>query len=161
MFPTKLVWRRHTLAVGGVSLDLVEGSTIAEGDAAGFHYVSQAHPPVQLDLWLGPDISLAWWRGRFGGRKALIGPEISFRVCGRPARRQEVSVLDQHATGLVPNGDQLGHIEQDTPSEVHIAITGATGAGVPFVVSWRVDAGEQDSFRGDESHFLESLHCTQ
>lgn len=159
MFPTTLAWRRHALVTGGVSLDLVDGPPIAEGDAAGFHYVSQAHPPVQLDLWLGPDISLAWWRGRFGSRNAVIGPETSFAVCGRAARRQEVSVSDQRATGLVPGSGGLGHVEDATPAEVHVALGATTAAGTPFVVSWRVSSGQRDALRGDETHFLASLRC--
>jgi hypothetical protein len=149
----------HTLATGGVSLDLVDGPAIAEGDAAGFHYVSQAHPPLQLDLWLGPGISLAWWRGRFGSRNAAIGPETRLAVCGRAGRRQEVSAPEQHATGLVPSGDALGHVEDITPAELHIAISGTTSSGTPFVVAWRVNAGQRDALRGDEAHFLGSLRC--
>ena len=50
MSSNTLAWRSHSIAIGGVSLDLVDGQPILEGDAAGFHYVSQAHPPVQLDV---------------------------------------------------------------------------------------------------------------
>lgn len=159
MSSTTLAWRSHSIAIGGVSLDLVDGQPILEGDAAGFHYVSQAHPPVQLDVWIGPNMSLAWWRGRFGSRDATIGPESVVTVCGRSARRQEVSVPEQHAVGLVPTDTGLGHVEAATPAELHVAIAGTAASGTPFVVSWRVEATQRDALRSDEAHFLASISC--
>ena len=159
MSSNTLIWRSHSIAIGGVSLALVEGQPILEGDAAGFHYVSQAHPPVQLDVWIGPDMSLAWWRGRFGSRNAAIGPESVVTVCGRSARRQEVSVPEQNAAGLVPTETGLGHVEAATPAELHIAIAGTTVAGTSFAVSWRVEATRRDALRGDEAHLLASISC--
>jgi len=158
-----LSWRSHTPTIAGaaadLSLDVVDGIPVGEGDIGSFHYVSQTRPPIQLDLWIGADISLAWWRGRFGSRSPTLGPESAITLCGRSAARQEVSVPAQQATGLMPGDAGLGHMHVSTPPEVHIALAGTTASRAPFVVAWRVAADHRDALRADEAHFLSSIRC--
>lgn len=161
---TTLRWRSHTPTIAGapagISLDVVDGTSVSEGEIGSFHYVSQTSPPVQLDVWLGPDISLAWWRGRFGSRAPTMGAESTVSVCGRPGVRQEVSVPAQQATGVHRTADgSIGHMQSEMPPEVHVAIAGTTGSGTPFVVAWRVAGDRRAALRADEAHFLSSIRC--
>jgi hypothetical protein len=159
-----LRWRSHTPtiagAVAGVSLDVVDGSPLAEGDIGTFHYVSQTSPPIQIDLWIGPDISLAWWRGRFGSRNPTLGAETAVTVCDRTGTRQEVSVPAQQAIGIVSNEKgNLGHVTSAVAPEVHVALAGTTANSTPFVVAWRVSADQRNALHADELHFLGAIHC--
>lgn len=155
-----LTWRSHTPTIAGISLDVVDGVPVGEGDIGSFHYVSQTSPSVQIDLWIGPDISLAWWRNRFGSRGATFGVESAVTVCGRSGLRQEVSVPAQQATGVQrTEGGNIGHLHSTTPSEVHIALAGFTANSAPFVVAWRIPAGRRDALRADEAHFFSSIRC--
>lgn len=157
--PTSLPWRRHAITVSGISLEVVDGPLVLEGDAADFHYISQAHGQVGLDVWLGKTITLAWWRGRFGARNAAIDSETAVAVCGRPALRQEARVPEQRATGAVLTDGGIGHLESTTPAEVHVAIEAAAADGTPFVVSWRIEASRREALRGDEARFFASIRC--
>ena len=159
-----LSWHGHTPTIAGkaaeISFDVIDGVAVAEGDIGSFHYVSQTRAPVQIDVWIGPDMSLAWWRGRFGSRSPTLGPESAVTLCGRPATRQEVSVPAQQATGVVQaDSGEIGHLHSSTPPEVHVALAGTAASGTPFVVTWRVVAERRDSLRADEAHFLSSIRC--
>lgn len=159
-----LSWRSHTPTIAGaatdLSLDVIDGVPVGEGDIGSFHYVSQTRPPVRIDVWIGPDVSLAWWRGRFGSRSPTLGSESAVTLCGRSGRRQEVSVPAQQATGLVPGDDgAVGHLNAATPPEVYVAFAGTTANNAPFVVAWRVAADQRDALRADEAHFLSSIRC--
>jgi hypothetical protein len=162
--PSMTRWRSHTPtiagATAGLTFDVVDGAPLGEGDIGSFHYVSQTSAPIQLDVWLGPDISLAWWRGRFGSRAPILGAESAISVCGRPGMRQEVSVPAEQATGVQPTADgSIGHIHSETPPEVHVAIAATTASGTPFVVAWRIPADRREALRADEAHFLSSIRC--
>jgi hypothetical protein len=157
---TTLSWRSHTVAGHGLALDVPTDADVTEADAAGFHNVSLIRPTLELSVWIGKDMSLAWWRGRFGGRDATLGAEASATICGRPGARQEVTVAAEHASGLVPGQDgAIGHVEHDLPARIHVAVSGTTKAGVSFVASWIVEAPQRDALRADEDHFLASLRC--
>jgi hypothetical protein len=160
MLRTTLAWRRHSIATGSLALELLEGPPIQESDVAGFHVVSQVRAPLQLDVWVGPSVSLAWWRERVGAPAAVFGPEAPTTVCGRAARRQEVAVPEQTAVGLFATDNGTESREQRAPALVHVAIAGTSVAGnQPFVVSWTVEAAHRDKLRGDEAHFLASMQC--
>lgn len=157
---TTLTWRPHAVAGHGLSLDLPADAVVREADAAGFHNASLERPPITLSVWIGKDMSLAWWRGRFGGRQAAIGNEASATICGRTGAKQEVAVGEERATGFFPTGDGgIGHIYANTPAQVHVAVSTTTSAGVPFVASWVVAADQRDALRADEDHFLASIRC--
>ena len=152
-------WRAHPIAALGLTIDLVDGPKITEGDGGGQHYVLQGHDAVVLAVRIGNDMTLAWWRSNFGERKLAFGAEASVTICGRAGRRQEVAVPTETATGLVPTDGGIGHIYSETPAHVHIAMSGLTSAGTPFVATWVVDAGRRDSLRIDEDHFFSSIRC--
>jgi hypothetical protein len=161
---TILRWRSHTPtiagAAAGVSLDVVDGVAVAEGDIGTFHYVSQTSSPIQVDLWIGPDISLAWWRGRFQSRNPTLGAETAVTLCGATGARQEVSVPAQEAIGLVADENgHIGHVGSSVPPEVHVALAGVSARKTPFVVAWRVAADQRDALRADELHFLSAIRC--
>src|SRR5262245_7769480 len=88
MASTTLSCDGHTTTIAGkaaeISFDVIDGAAVGEGDIGSFHYVSQTQAPVQIDVWIGQDMSLAWWRGRFGSRSPTLGPESAVTLCGRP-----------------------------------------------------------------------------
>lgn len=155
-----LRWRPYSIAKLGLTIDVVEGATVDERDAGPLHVVQQFHPGFQLGTWLGPEVTLAWWRGRFQPTAAL-GPESSIQVCGRPAHRQEVTTAADTATGgFTTPGGGIAERTSQTPARVHVAVAGTTSAGIGFVVSWVVDRDMRDRLRGDEDHFLASIACS-
>lgn len=156
-------WRTHSIEKLGISFDVVEGAEVREGQAGELAYLQQDlqhDKPVAIAMWSGKDTTLAWWRGRFGGRRAVLGPETVTTICGRPGARQEVSVPEERATGAFRGSDgRIGHIPHRVPPQVHVAVAGTTPTGTPFVVTWVVDAGQRDALRADEDHFLASIRC--
>jgi hypothetical protein len=153
-----LRWRSQPIAKLGLTIDVVDGTAVDERDAGAVHALQQFHPKFQLGVWLGKDASLAWWRNRFLPA-ATLGPETALQVCGRPAHRQEVSAPAVSATGSFPTAGGMEERATVTPARVHVAIAGATAAGLGFVVSWVVDADQRDAMRADEDHFIASITC--
>lgn len=157
---TSTRWRARTIAAHGMTLDLVDGVEPTEGDGGGQHFVIQRRDGSVAAVRVGADVTLAWWRMNFGERKLAFGAEQTFRVCGRDGKRQEVSVPGETATGIVPDGSgRIGHLDEHTPAEVHIAVSGTTASGVPFVMTWVVSADRRDALRIDEEHFFGSVRC--
>jgi hypothetical protein len=155
-----LRWRPQPVATVGLTIDVVDGTPIDEGNIGPLHSLLQFHPKLQIGVLVGKPSTLAGWRRRFLPT-ATIGPEAPIKVCGRPGHRQEVRTAAESATGGFPTPD--GRIEErtiTTPARVHVAIAGATAAGVEFVVNWVVDADQRDAMRADEDHFLASITCS-
>jgi hypothetical protein len=152
-------WRSHAIDQVGLVFDIVDGIEVREGETDSFRYAQQ-DGPVTVAMWSGKDITLAWWRGRFGGRRAKIDPETTITVCGRPGLRQEVFVEDDRATGAFRGSDDaIGHLEHRVPARAHIAIAGTTSTNTPFVVTWVVPVDRREALRADEAHFLASIRC--
>lgn len=153
-------WQPHTLANLGLTVSVLDGVAVDERDLGDIHAVTQHAPSLDVLVYAGKTMSLAWWRNRFQPT-AKLGPETAVQVCGRPGHRQEVTAAADSATGVF--GKQgSGVIERTvtTPARVHVAIDGTTSAGVGFVVSWVVDADQRDAMRADEDRFLTSITCS-
>jgi len=118
-----LHWRPQPIAKLGLTIDVVDGTTVDERDAGAVHALQQFHPRFQLGVWLGKDASLAWWRNRFLPA-AKIGPEAPLQVCGRPGHRQEVSAPAESATGSFPTASGMEERRTTKPARVHVAIAG-------------------------------------
>jgi len=160
MTPTTLRWRSRPIEGIAMSLAFIDdGAPPVHGDLPGIHNVSQLHGPVQLDLWVGHQATLAWWRGRFAGRDATVGAATPVEACGRSAQRQEVAVPAQQAVGLVPTDDGPAHVEDAAASEIHVAIAGISPDGQRFVASWRVERTQRAALRHDEQRYLASIQC--
>lgn len=153
-------WRTRAIANHGVSIDLVDGVDAVEGDGGGQHYVIQRRDGVVAAIRIGDEMTLAWWRANFGERKLAFNSESAIRVCGREAKRQEVSLPAETATGIVPGkNDLIGHVQQNTPAQVHVAVSATTASGNPFVMTWVVTADRREALRADEDHFFGSVRC--
>jgi hypothetical protein len=160
MASSNVVWRARTIAPHGLTIDFVDGAQISEGAGGDQHFAVQNHDAVLAAVRIGKTIDLAWWRASFGQRKLAFGAQTALVVCDRPATRQEVTVPAETATGLVPARDGgIGHIESQTPAEVHVAVAGTTATGTPFIATWVVAADRRDARRADENHFFASIRC--
>jgi hypothetical protein len=160
MASSNVVWRARTIASHGLSIDFVDGPQISEGDGEDQHFVLQNHDAVLAAVRIGTAMNLTWWRASFGQRELAFGAESALTVCGRPATRQEVTVPAETATGLVPAPDgSIGHITNETPTEIHVAVAGTTTAGTPFIATWVVVADRRAARRADEDHFFASIRC--
>lgn len=154
-----LTWRAHAVTGAALAFDLPADARVAEADADAFHNLAATRASLTISAWIGKDMSLAWWRGRFGGTGASLGAESAATICGRAGARQEVAVPARSATGLVPQAGGVRQVDERTPAQVQVAVSGTTRAGVPFVVAWIVDADQRDALRADEDHFFASLRC--
>lgn len=157
---TSTSWRARTIAEHGMTIDFVDGIEPAEGEGGGQHFVIQRRDGAVAALRIGADMTHVWWRTNFGERKIAFGAESVVRVCGRDGKRQEVAVPAETATGIVPasNGN-IGHVEERTPATVHVAVSGSTASGTPFLLIWSVPADRRDALRADEDHFFGSVRC--
>jgi hypothetical protein len=161
MIPTTFRWRATAIEGTGLTIDLIDSDRAAVmfGDLSAIHNMSQVHEPVQLDVWVGPAVTLAWWRGRFAGRDTTTTPVNPLEVCGRTAQLQSITVAAQRSTGLVLGDTAHGHLDDHRVAEVHIAIAGMSPVGTGYVVSWRVQSSRRDALRRDEQHYLSSIRC--
>jgi hypothetical protein len=57
-----LSWRPQLIAKLGLTIDVVDGTTVDERDAGAVRALQQFHSKFQLGVWLGKDASLARWR---------------------------------------------------------------------------------------------------
>lgn len=159
MSSSKTLWQPRSVAAHGITVEFVDGSPVSEGDASEQHFVLQRSEGVLAAVRIGAAMTLAWWRTNFGERRLAFSPESATTLCGRPAVRQEVTVPAETATGLVPSPSGIGHFEQRTPAEVHVAVAGATAKGTAFVATWVVAESERAARRNDEDHFFASIRC--
>jgi hypothetical protein len=161
MTTSNVAWRARAIAAHGLTIDFVDGPEITEGDGEDQHFVVQRHDAVLAAVRIGTPMNLTWWRANFGERKLDFTSEMPVTVCGRPAVRQEVTVPAETATGLVPTPDGgIGHMYNQRPAEVHVAVAGTTTAGTPFVATWVVAADRRAPLRSEEDHFFASIRCS-
>jgi hypothetical protein len=155
-----VTWRRHTIPALGLELDAFDGPPAAEGSEAGITYFVQTSGPVQLAIRAGAGQDLAGWRKLYDPpRQAAFGGEAGTTLCGRPSKRQEVTVEPVRATGgfIGPDGKAVT-MEHDDPRTVHVAVASRVG-GQPFVAVWSVDAAQREAYRAAEEHFFVSIRC--
>lgn len=157
---SQLRWRRHTVAPIGIEIDALDGPVIAEGSEPGFRYFVQSLAPVQIAARTGKGQDLASWRRIYGApRRATFGDEAPATLCGLAARRQEVMVEAEPASGGFA-GDAGRVVERDAtdPPTVHVALA-AMWRGEPLLVVWSIERDQRARYSDDEAHFFASVRC--
>ncbi len=112
---------------------------------------------IHVGIFWGPGEDLSLWRANMAkvqGR--TFGAETSGTVCGRPARRMEVTVPGHSAHF---SGGTSGEGYSVTPTKVLVFFAFELGA-TPVVVYFSAPSDERERYLADELHFLTSIKCS-
>jgi len=154
--PTQLEWRSTALAPA-LEVDILGGNTsVYQAGGPDDGTLIAGDSPVRIGIEWGPTATLATWTaGAVKILGAVVGTETSGTICGRPARRLEVTIPGHTAHFSGPNGEG----DSVTPTELMIAHAFQVGS-LPVVAFYIVSAEERDRFANDEMHFLTSIKCS-
>jgi hypothetical protein len=151
----RLTWKPTTLAPG-LDASVPEGGTYSATGTPEHGWMVSGKPPVLVGVWWGTGEDLARWRGGFQPEESpAFGKERTTSVCGRPARRLEVTTSGRAPDHVaVPGGAAL----EEHPAETAIAVELEHG-GAPVLAYYVIATAERRRYAADEAHFFASIRC--
>jgi hypothetical protein len=112
---------------------------------------------VRVGIRWGAGEDLASWRaGVLGNRGATAGREEETTVCGRAARRVEVTTPGGDAVDVTH--DDGRHERLASPAETLVGV-GFQHRDLPVVAYFVVATARRAALAGDESYFFAAIAC--
>jgi hypothetical protein len=153
---TTLSWTTYTPAPG-LTVAILDGEPTASGGDGRAGSVITGHRPVRVGVRWGAGEDLESWRaGILANAGAVAGTESDAVVCGRPARKVEVTTPPGEAIDVTYADGRHGR--EPRPGETYVAVAFRHGE-LPIVAYYIIETSRRAALAGDEGHFFGSISC--